>query len=325
MPKLSKEFIGNSLSAVHSGKLGDIIYALPTCRALGIDELLLSPVPEHADRLRIFTHEMAREMIPLLNEQPYLKKALVTEGKPITDYNFDFFREVPRHRIGELYRNFKKEFFYSANCHPVHLGEHFAGVFGIQVDLTEPWIFAEPSTKTQGKVVVSITRNWRSYSDYYWKFLLAGLPEVIFVGLEAEAKKIKLPNAKFISSEDHKELAALIAGSSLFLGTVSFPYALAEGMKVKRGVEVCYRNMNAFPVGERGFMLPPDVIAARKLVAKELGLESHHAYVRKTVQLTRRPDAIFYSLLNKLRVFTTPTNQSRQEYLFTSLRTLLPK
>jgi hypothetical protein len=277
---LKDEIFEEERTALHGGKLGDIIYALPTCRALGVNHLVLSTFLSTEDRLRSFPYSAAQQIVPLLLAQPYLREVSIVKSPfplekagpsfPGIYYNLDTFRLMPRHRIGDAIYQVPRFCHFDDEDAPSHLGEHFAAAVGIQVDLSEPWLFVEPSPKTLGALVVSLTHNWRSYSDQYWRTLLKGIPNLVFVGTEVEFHRADLPHARFIPTKDHFELASLIAGARGFLGTVSFPYSLAEGLKVPRLVEVCHHNLNAFPVGNAAEVLPPDLSSARGLVDRLL-------------------------------------------------------
>lgn len=289
--------VGREISAIHSGKLGDIIYALPTCRALQINHLILNAYTPQDDPLRSFPLEHAKQLIPLLLEQPYIKRVSIVQidqrleeiqTLPGITHNLDHFRNIARHRICR-----KQEFaadrlvgLYSKDNYPVHLAENFAASLGISVDLESPWLSVSPSA-TQENILVSITHNWRTYPDSYWNALLAGLEGVQFVGTPREYEKFASNNLHYLKCSNHLELAAAIAGCRLFLGTVSFPYAIAEGLKVPRAVEVCQWNLNAFPIGKRGSVLAHNLFSARETLSSFLTAEERLIYQEATRRLKR--------------------------------------
>lgn len=284
--------------AIHSGKLGDILYALPTIRALGINHLVLNVYSQGGDPLRPFFYKAARSLVSLLLQQPYLRKVSVSHCPTPLEYawnnlrgihyNLDAFRNVARHRVDSYGWDLDPRISqFSIEGHPVHLGQMVAASQGVQVDLSEPWLISEPSPKSSNQVVVSITRRWRSYPDGYWKMLLRGLPHFLFVGSQVEWDHCRFENGRYFPTATHLELASMIAGSRIFLGTISFPYAIAEGLKVKRMVELCHHNLNAFPVGCAAWVLPPDVLTAREMLADQLG-EQAQEYRELTARLRKR-------------------------------------
>jgi hypothetical protein len=316
-------------TAVHSGKLGDLIYALPTCRALGINHLVLNTYLPPDDPLRWFTFSAARELVPLLLSQPYLREVSIVSCPvplenagfrfPGIDYNLDMFRQMPRHRIGQAIHKVPRFCNFVDEDAPSHLGEHFSAVVGIRVDLSEPWLFVPPSPKTAGAIVVSLTHNWRSYSNDYWHDLIKGIPNLIFVGTEREFSQAKFSRVRFMEAKDHLELASLIAGARGFLGTVSFPYSLAEGLKIPRLVEVCHSNLNAFPIGERGSVLPPDLGKARSLVSRWLSETDASSY-RLSAPNYGSPKFLIRNGARRTRLYFTKANQTFSHRLWRLLR-----
>ncbi len=320
-------------TAIHSGKLGDVIYALPACRDMGITHLVLNVYLPLDEPLRHFPYTAAKQILPLLLAQDYLEEVTISKCQvplenlghevPGIDYNFDTYRKVPRHRAGKKIQNISPKFCrFPKDDPPAHLGETFGATLGLAPDLEDPWLKVEAALETKEAVVISLTKNWRTYSDHYWKTLTAGLPKIIFVGHKSEWELANIKGSEFIESEDHLRLASLIAGSKLFLGTVSFPYSVAEGLKVKRGVEICHRQMNAFPLGKNGFVLPPDVLLARDRVANLLGLDAKHPYRRKTHWLRINPSLFVRRLQNIFATATLRTDRTRTRVCLDALREL---
>lgn len=289
-------------SAIHSGKLGDIVYSLPTCRALGVNHLVINLSLATKDPLRTFHFEPAKQLVPLLLAQSYLRKVTIVQvagqledawrSPGNVNYNLDIFRLVARHRAGGIILDLPRFARFRNEDAPAHLGEIFAAGQGITVDLSRPWLNADGDSGSS--VVISVTRNWRSYPNEYWRLLTEGLVHPRFVGLEAEFAAAPVADAEFIPTFDHLQLARVLSGAALFLGTVSFPYAIAEGLKTKRFVEVCHRQLNAFPIGRNGFVLPPDVLAARRLVVNHLPPSDISHYAAVTRRLSRAPKTFFY-------------------------------
>lgn len=302
-------------TAIHSGKLGDIVYALPTVRALGINHLILNVSLPPDEPLRWMDAGAARQLVPLLLNQTYIKRVSLSEchlplehawgGISGVEFNFDLFRNVARHLIGPPPQGLAPTIArFSPDRHPVHLVQIFGASQGARVEGTDPWLTVPKSAEAEGTVVVSVTRNWRTYPDHYWRDLLDGLPRARFVGGPGERERAGLSHLPELAAKDHLQLASHIAGADLFLGTVSFPYSLAEGLKTPRAVEICHGTLNAFPLGKNGSVLPPSVLMARELVARLLGLERHSDYRARTRDLMTRPSIWWKATSLPLRVYS---------------------
>ena len=63
----------------------------------------------------------------------------------------------------------------------------------------------------------------------------------------------QISNLKFIEIDNFLQLASIIAGCKFFIGNQSFPFSLAEGLKVKRLLEVCYWCPNVSVDGDNGY------------------------------------------------------------------------
>ncbi len=319
--------------AIHSGKLGDIVYALPTCREMGITHLVLNVYLPSDEPLRHFSLAAAKQILPLLLAQEYLEEVSITQCKvPLEDlghgiagidYNLDCFRRVARHRAGKKIYDVSPKFCrFPVDDPPAHLGELFGATLGISPDLHDPWMQVPPALETKNSVVISLTHNWRSYPESYWKHLLTGLPRVVFVGHRAEWEQSAIAQSEFIETSDHFRLASLISGARLFLGTISFPYALAEALKVPRGIEICHRHMNAFPLGKNGFVLPADVLQARRQIADRLELGDDDNYRSITRFMKFKPLLSLQRMSNCLSTATQVTDRTRTRTLLDFLRHL---
>ncbi len=297
-------------TAIHSGKLGDVIYALPTCRALGVNHLVLN-IEVAAKSAFSLELSRAKELIPLLLEQRYLNKVSLcesafnlselAENPEGIHYNLDMFQRVDALQVPSE----KEKAPGSGRTALAHLAQICAHAQGTHVDLSEPWLTAPAAPASAPYVVVSVAPRWRSFSPWYWQTLVQGLPKVYLVGLPHELKPYRLEqdNIEWVQAKNHLDLATLISGAQLFLGNISFPYALAEGLKVKRAVELCYRRMDAYPVGPNGHCLPTNVMKARRLVADLLGYDKESSYSRLTRQMDWKPKAMAKNRMAQARLW----------------------
>lgn len=240
-PALSE---GQRVRFKHSGNAGDLIYSLPSLRVLaGQSGAVLNLALDVPLRDRKLKHplggvQLNRQMYdmlePLLTRQEYIKELAVYEGGAL-DYDLDVFRDAP-FRMDRL--GICRWYFY---------------VYGITCDLSKPWLQVEPDHTYKNRIVVARSKRYRNLTFSY-KFLQQyGTP--VFVGIEEEYKDFcsQVPQAEWVRVNDFYQLARIIAGSRLFIGNQSFPYSIAEGLKVPRILELDPGSPNVVPAGEHGY------------------------------------------------------------------------
>lgn len=218
----------------HSGDLGDIIYSLPFIKAMGGGTIILS-ADYHGMEIRSpMTLEKSKMLNELLVSQDYIFDVQSTPNKP-SDIDFDLnnFRDsfiewgqgkynedqvrVLRHtKLTQLYRDriFSKI--------PVNFDE-------------ERWLtFNKKIVLTDKPIVVNKTERYPR-KNFPWKQLVEEYGnKMIFVGSQHEYNLFikNYGHIDFYSTNTFLTLAQVINGSKLFIGNQSFPYSLAEGMKV---------------------------------------------------------------------------------------------
>ena len=224
----------------HSGNAGDLIYALPMIKELagsqGASLRLALNVPISNKHLR---HPLGNVMLNqgsfdllagLLAAQDYLQEVRVHEGEAV-DFDLDVIRRapLPHDRLGI---------------------SHWYGYFlGLAPDLSRPWLSVEPDVSTRDTVLLARSGRYRNtHLDFRF---LDSVPDLAFVGLpeEYEDMRRQLPNLRWLPVADFHELARLIAGCRLFIGNQSFPFSLAEGLKVPRVLELYPLSPNVIPMG----------------------------------------------------------------------------
>ena len=79
-------------------------------------------------------------------------------------------------------------------------------------------------------------RRQNKFIDYSF---LNSYKNIVFIGLknEFEDLKNKVKNLEYYDSKDFLELASIIKNAKIFIGNLSFGYALAEAIKVPRLLE----------------------------------------------------------------------------------------
>jgi len=209
------------MKLVHSGDLGDIIYALPTLKALGGCDLVLSPVG--AKVRAVMTQSQFENIEPLLRQQKYIKSVTYAETG---DYD---------QRLNE----FRKHLSGTKLLAAAHL-DCFDLPFSV---LHKPWLTVPSINSTP----VVFNRSLRyHHCDALWINLRARFPDAVFIGHENEyadfVKRFGL--IERVKCRDLLEAATMIASSKLFCGNQSCLAAIAEGLKVDMILEVDPRVPN---------------------------------------------------------------------------------
>lgn len=211
----------------HSGDMGDVIYALPSIRALGGGVLFLSPdnkfpfpfptrwskaggPPEWADSLR-----------SLCNVQPYIWNTIYTHALPYSvDVDFNSFRKC--------YRSPNPEYFTS-------LFRLHQKPCGVNLPDETTWLTVPDPIIIPGRpIVVNRTSRFQERLFAWCNIVRKYGDKMVFVGTEEEAEtfkghapEIQIPYRK---TKDLLELARVIAGAKVFMGNQSAPMAIAMGL-----------------------------------------------------------------------------------------------
>jgi hypothetical protein len=226
----------------HSGNAGDIIYALPTVRALGQESK--SKLCLHLNQTGIYysDHPLGNVMLnqkmldmlaPLLEAQSYVGSVEPYLSQAI-DYNLDIVRDAPLMlNRGDISRWYMQ-------------------VFNVFPNLSDAWLNVTPDTTYQSHIVLARSQRYNNPAlDYSF---LAKYKDILFLGVEKEYQLMKkaIPHLAYQPVKDFLELAQIIAGGKLFIGNQSFPYAIAEALKVKRILEVYHYCPNVVVHGADG-------------------------------------------------------------------------
>ena len=211
----------------HSGDLGDIIFALPTIRALGGGVLYLDPDGgrseplvkwRHLTRTRL-TAASIDQLAPLLRQQPYITDVRLWLGEPV-DHNLDQFRAHLRFN---------------------NLADSHLAAFGLpSTHRDAPWLSVRDPVRVPGKDLV-IARSLKSQGNHaFWEINIDAFRQrALFVGLPLEHQAFThvFGPIEHYATPNHLTLARVIAGAAKFIGNVSFPHAIAEAMKKPLYVE----------------------------------------------------------------------------------------
>lgn len=229
----------------HSGNAGDVIYALPSIYAIAKHnpvhihlntgtETVYEKDVYHPSGNIMLNEKTAQLLKPLLGYQRQVATCDLYQDQPI-DVDLDLFRKFPLFKGNG---NIARWYFY---------------VFGIQADLSIAWLQAPTDDRYANDIVIARSHRYRnpgidfSFLQQYPSLLFIGLPE------EYEDMKQALPSLKYQPVKDFLEMATIINSCRLFIGNQSFPFAMAEGLKVKRVLEVCYYCPNVNVEGVNGY------------------------------------------------------------------------
>lgn len=234
---------------VHSGNAGDIIYSLPAVYELskkGKAHFYLQVNQPHEQDFHfhplgavMLNDKMVEMLKPLLLYQPQIEVAETYTGQPV-DYNLDDFR--------------KYKYFL-----PTSIIRWYFTVYGISYDTCRPWLTAPKDEQFKNAIVIARSHRYRSpLIDYSF---LKNYPNKIFIGVpeEYEDMKTMVPDLAFHPVKDFLEMATIINSCRLFIGNQSFPFSVAEALKVTRLLEVYYKVPNVVVEGKgaNDFMYQP--------------------------------------------------------------------
>jgi hypothetical protein len=228
----------------HSGNSGDIIYSLPTIYSLSQNAkanlyLHLNQPANYGKKQHplgnvMLNQKMAEMLTPLLQAQKEISSCTIYDGASAVDFDLD---QIRRHPILMSRGNIARWYFY---------------VFAINADLGKAWLTVEPDTSFKETIVIARSQRYREPGIDY-SFLRHY--KTAFVGVEQEYNEMKemIPNIEFLPVKDFLQMAGVIAGSKFFIGNQSFPFSVAEGLKVKRLLEVYYLAPNVSVEGNNGY------------------------------------------------------------------------
>ncbi|HEY2581214.1 MAG TPA: hypothetical protein VGI43_05390 [Mucilaginibacter sp.] len=244
-----KEFAKTNkvLNINHSGNIGDIIYALPTIKKIyeltGIQINLYLKLGQPRVLPQYMSHPLGSVMLnqkmidmlsPLIISQTYIEKCEVYDDQ-FVHVNLDIFRSqaIPLDKA--------------------NIARWCGYITGVTPQLWKNWITVIPNNEFKNNIVIARSERYRNLSiDYSF---LKKYNNLVFVGIKSEYEDFSksVPGLQWKQVNDFLELAQIIAGCKFFIGNQSFPFAIAEGLKVPRVLEAYYEMPNVIPEGENAY------------------------------------------------------------------------
>ena len=231
------------LTFLHSGHLGDLIYALAVIKELSKDHECHFYIQankkinvdyfKHPAKGVFIDDRMLKLFLPLMKVQNFIHKCEKYNGEEI-DIDFDIFRELPVN----IHFNSPRWYFH---------------ISGIQVDLKDPYMDVEPHNEIKNKIVIHRTfRHRNQFIDY--KFL-RDQKNLVFVGTNDEYLDLKkdVKNLEIYNCKDYLDMARVIKSSKFFIGNQSVAYPMAEAMKVPRILEAEPNFPVVQPIGKDAY------------------------------------------------------------------------
>jgi len=233
------------LTFIHSGHLGDIINSLPLIKEISINskcDLYLEinkKIPKeitnggHPFGRYFLLESSANKLIPLIKKQKYISKVEIYNNQQI-DINLNLYRELP----------------INFNIDSIRWYFHLSG---LHADLLKPYIEVESNKNIKNRIV--IMRSLRRQNKMISYEFLNNYENPLFVGLKEEFENLKkvIKNLDYYECDNFLELASIIKSSKVFIGNLSFGYALAESIKVKRLLESGPNFPLIYPNGENAY------------------------------------------------------------------------
>lgn len=233
------------VSFSHIGLNGDIIYSIPAMLSIAngkkirlyldvTQKTMYTSKMKHYNKDKILTPKSVDFIKSLILSNPQIEVCKILENE-IIDYDLNEFRKYPfDYRMG-------------------HICRWYFLAFGITYNLSNPWLNVNPNYFFKNDIVIARSFRYRTLGISY-RFL-SKYENLKFLGLPEEFEDIKtqIPNIEYIKVSNALEMAETIAGCKFFIGNQSFPFSIAEALKIKRVLEVSNENPNVIVDGDNGF------------------------------------------------------------------------
>jgi len=227
----------------HNGQLGDIIYSIPSIISQGGGDVYIKNSFYNTIKSFLLTQDSILNVYSIMELKRHFanREYIVQLQDGIEVINLDKYRHIERK--------------YHINNNHQHLAKCHLEIFGSKFDLDKPWI-SNIELKITTPIVVNRSLRYHDKENIDWSLLKPYKEFVTFIGFEKQYKHFVFYagfEPKCMKCENVLELAQVIKGSKLFIGNQSLCFALAEGMKVSRVLEVYHIRPNCNPSGKDGY------------------------------------------------------------------------
>lgn len=235
----------------HSGKIGDVVFSLPFCRAVAASagrdrfrfHLKTGTIAEKLrpggfrERMILFDTASAGLLRPLLERQPFVESVSVSDELPEGALDLDLFRVqgcIP------LWGN-------SLPLYYVPLAPWLAD----PPDLSAPWLSGGRPVDLGGRTVALFATERSRRPGFSFSFLEPFRDEILFLGTDAEHTAFE----KAFFPVEHRKIADfadaldVLSSVRLAIGNQTGFFAMAEALKIPRLLLVPDRDANNVPCG----------------------------------------------------------------------------
>lgn len=234
----------------HSGRLGDIVYALPLVKRiteihgmpayfyiLNDYKIDVKKSAYHPGMGLKVSQSLFDYIKPLLEAQSYIQNAYYcsTEELPMEYIDLDSFNDIGLNLMASGNQVWYRK------------------AFGIPVSLELPWITLENKDTPFKSYDILVNKSTRFFNERINYEFLNEFESVGFVGLAIEfddfKKRNNLHHIEHCQTSTALDFAYLISKTKMFIGNQSLGFAIAEGLKAPRAVEVFEPVPVVIPIG----------------------------------------------------------------------------
>jgi hypothetical protein len=230
----------------HTGKLGDIIYSLPSIQAVGGGKLILNISKEE--------YEVIKDLLAI---QPYISSVeLYTPDK-----NYEYFTDLSRFRI-------------NPKLGKIHIVHAHAIVLSIKTTIYpffSPWLKVIPNLVVEKVIepfaVISVTDryrdkffNWKKEINWLKKKMIMGeIKNIYFMGLEEEYKSSIFQNSSitYLKVDNLSDAAFIISKAKYFSSNQNALLAIRQGLGLSYRMEQSPNHSDCNQYSSRETILNP--------------------------------------------------------------------